>query len=641
MTSEYTFNSVNDAIEAIKRGEFVVVMDDEDRENEGDLVVAAEHITTEKMAFLIRNTSGIICAPMTQERADQLELPPMVVSNTDPKKTAFTVSCDTEGTSTGVSAADRALTIKALADPSAKASQFRKPGHIFPLVARPGGVLERRGHTEASVDLCQFAGLKPVGVLAEIANDDGTMSRLKECYALARKHHLMITTVEAIAEYKKSLTSNSHYVEVLAECEIPVQRQDKFLGDWTMRCYRSYPDGLSRHVVLFKGDIAASKEPVLTRIHSECFTSHVIGSRKCDCSQQMDISLEIIDKAGCGVVLYVDGHEGRGIGLHNKIKAYSLQDSKRLNTYEANEALGFPIEMRNYDTPLAILRHLGISKIAIISNNPAKVQAFGDLVAKVVPVLCEPNEHNSDYLKAKRVYEKQLETLLPTQEPASQASTTPTTTTTTTTIPTTTPLDISSSKSTNEEVELNNNKYCADPHLSKQIPIHLPSLDNISTLRIGVIRTSWNETLVGTLHAKCLSALLEYGIQQENIVQDFDVPGSFELPFAAQSLARSGRVDAVICFGVLIKGETMHFEYISGSVSQGLMQAQLATGVPVIYGVLNCLTLEQAAVRCGTTGDSILPQSLAATAIRMASLKKGIDANYTLTKPMVQPCALG
>jgi 3,4-dihydroxy 2-butanone 4-phosphate synthase/GTP cyclohydrolase II len=616
-------------------------MDDEDRENEGDLVIAAEHMTPEKMAFLIRHTSGIICTPVTEERAIHLDLPRMVETNTDPNKTAFTVSCDVEGTSTGVSAADRTLTVHALVNPASKAVQFRKPGHIFPLIARAGGVLERRGHTEATVDLCQFACLQPVGVLAELANKDGTMCRLRECHALARKHGLPIITVDALVAYKRALTNSqqSHYVELLAECEIPIQRQEKFLGVWKMRCYRSYPDGLSRHVVLIKGDITATKGPVLARIHSECFTSHVIGSKKCDCSQQMDVALDTINNAGCGVAIYVDGHEGRGIGLHNKIKAYSLQDTKQIDTYAANKELGFPIDMRNYETPRAILQHLGISQIAMISNNPTKVKAFEDIVARVVPVLCDANEHNASYLKAKRMYEKEHITGSPKMQTVKQMPTPESSVPAPAAVlaPAPAPVPAEAGNDPNNS----SNKYSTDPHLSKEIPIHLPSLENISTLKVGIIRTSWNETLVGSLHSKCIKALLAYGLREENIIQDFDVPGSFELPYAAQSLARSGRVDVVVCFGVLIKGETMHFEYISGAVSQGLMQAQLATGIPVIYGVLNCLTLEQAAVRCGTTGDSVLPQSLAATAIRMASLKKGQDVNHTQTKPMLQPCSMG
>lgn len=612
---EYSFDNTEDAIDAIRRGELIVVMDDESRENEGDLILAAEHATPEKVAFMIRYTSGILCVPITTEIANDLDIPMMVANNTDPKKTAFTVSVDVEGTTTGVSAEDRTKTIRALADPTSTAAQFRKPGHIFPLVARPGGVLVRRGHTEASVDLCLFAGLRPVALLAEITNKDGTMSRLKECHAFAKKHGLCITTVEALVEYKKQLTDKSAEVELLAECEVPVQRRDKYLGMWSVRCYRSLPDGLERHVALVKGDVAGSTNPVLTRIHSECFTSHVLGSARCDCSEQLDIALGIINDRGCGVAIYVDGHEGRGIGLHNKLKAYSLQHSKQLDTYEANTALGFGVDLRKYDTPRAILRHLGIQNIDIMTNNPTKIEAFRDMIKKVTPLRGTANEHNLAYLEAKREYER----------------------------------NVAASAITLAGEQKKTSELATDPHLVKEIPIRLPSPANIARLRIGIIRTSWNESLVGSLADQCKKSLLQNGVQEANLLEGYDVPGSFELPFVAHQLARSGRVDAVVCFGVLIKGETMHFEYISNAVSQGLMQVQLTTGIPVIYGVLNCLTLDQAWARCGPS--SPLPMSLAATAIRMASLyvegnngKSGIlglDPNCSLSAPLLQPCAQG
>jgi len=390
---------------------------------------------------------------------------------------------------------------------------------------------------------------------------------------------------------------------------------------------------------LIKGDVSAAEGPVLVRVHSECFTSHVIGSCRCDCSQQFDVALEMINNAGCGVAIYVGNHEGRGIGLDQKIKAYAIQHTQQVDTYKANELLNFPDDMRTYIAPRAILEHLGIKKIDMISNNPTKFKEFENMINAIVPVICEPTEHNSDYLRAKRSYERKHSISYPAFQTAlSKSPSSPSSSPASSPAP-----SLQSTRDSNEApsgIVPASNLEDTDPHLSKEIPIHLPSLENIAGLRVGVIRTSWNETLVGSLHTKCLQALKEYGVNPENIVQDYDVPGSFELPFAAQSLAQSGAVDVVICFGVLIKGETMHFEYISAAVSTGLMQVQLNTGVPVIYGVLNCLTLEQAAVRCGTTGDSILPQSLAATAIRMASLKKkGHDVNHTLTKPMIQPCS--
>jgi len=628
MSSEYQFDTIEAAVAALKRGELIVVMDDESRENEGDLLMAAEFATPEKVAFMIRYTSGILCVPMEASRAAHLELPPMIINNTDPKQTAFTVSCDVEGTTTGVSAAERAMTVRALAAPTSTPSMFRRPGHIFPLVARPGGVLERRGHTEANVDFCALAGVTRVGLLAEIQNKDGTMARLPECYALAKKHGLCITTVDALAKHREQLLNNapqqfsiplepttttSQEVELLAECEIPISRGEKYLGMWTLRVYRDF-EGLERHAVLIKGspsqwqNTTGEASHVYTRIHSECFTSHVLGSQRCDCSKQLDLSLEIINKQGSGVAIYVDGHEGRGIGLHNKVKAYHLQHHQALDTYQANQELGLPIDSRSYAAPKAILKHLGVTKIALLTNNPLKVRAFDDMTIKTVPLLCEPNEHNSAYLHAKRLFEMEHSKQIPMLSTAGEPLST----------------------------------------FQKEVPIELPSLENISKIRVGIIRTSWNDTLVSSLTSQCKKALISSGVDPSNVVADFyDVPGAFELPFAAQRLAASGTVDAIICFGVLIKGETMHFEYISSAVASGLMQVQISSNLPVLYGVLNCITLEQAQARCGQ--DSPLPLSLATTALRMASLNietKKISPDLSATRaslsvPLIQPCSQG
>jgi len=344
---------------------------------------------------------------------------------------------------------------------------------------------------------------------------------------------------------------------------------------------------------------------VYTRIHSECFTSHVLGSRRCDCSQQFDASLEIINNHGSGVAIYVDGHEGRGIGLHNKLKAYHLQQHKSLDTYQANTELGLPIDSRTYEVPRAILRDLGISKIALLTNNPLKVQAMQDMTSEMVPVICDPHEHNSEYLHAKRIYEK---------ENMRRVSLPPT--------------------------------NISPPQ--KEVPIELPSLEDISKLRIGIIRTSWNASYVSSLSSQCKQALIGSGIAPDNIISDvWDVPGAFELPFSAQRLAATRTVDAIICFGVLIKGETMHFEYISSSVSSGLMQVQLTSNVPVLCGVLNCLTLDQAQARCGPT--SALPLSLAVSAIRMAAFsvetRKSVPdlsaTRVSLSIAMLPPCTQG
>jgi len=297
--------------------------------------------------------------------------------------------------------------------------------------------------------------------------------------------------------------------------------------------------------------------------------------------------------------MYVDGHEGRGIGLHNKIKAYNLQIEQGLDTYQANEGLGLPRDSRTYETPIAILKHLGISKIDLITNNPLKIDAFQGIVASTVPAICVPNEHNEDYIKAKRIFEAS---------------------------PVLNRLAIKTDgKQTHAKFE-------------KEIPLRIPSRSDTAKLRIGVLTTSWNESLVSSLSSQCIKLLLENGIKQENLFVAESVPGSFELPFAAQALATSGNVDAVICFGVLIKGETTHFENISSAVSQGLMQVQLSANVPVVNGVLTCLSYEQAESRCNKSSN--LPVSLSNTAIQMASYKKGLQMN-SFSVPMTQPCAQG
>jgi 6,7-dimethyl-8-ribityllumazine synthase len=405
-----TFSSMEEAIKKFSEGEFVVVMDDDNRENEGDIVLAAQFATPEKVAFALRHTSGILCAPMTKEMADRLQLPQMIEHNTDPNRTAFTVSVDHIKTSTGVSAHDRSLTFQSLASLNTDATQYRKPGHIFPLVARPGGVLERRGHTEATLDLCKLSGLHPVGFLVEIMNPDGTMSRLPECITFARENNFPLITVEQIAQYRKE-----------------------------------HP-------------------------------------------------------------------------LHEETKQAS-------NSY----------------------REIKIEQSQI-----------------VIP-------------------------------PASSSG-------------------IITATNTMSQNVTN------DSDLKKEIPISLPTPSNVHQLTIGFVRTAWNQQMVDSLADQTRDQLILRGILPKNILEA-RVPGSFELPWAAQRLIRDKKVDVVVCFGVLLKGETMHFEYISGSVAQGLMQLQLSSEVPILDAVLNCLTLEQADARCNS--KSQLPLSLSATAIHMAALNKG------------------
>ncbi len=387
--------TIEEAIEAYARGEFLVVVDDEDRENEGDLIIAADAMTMEKMNFMIRYTSGVICAPMSDERADQLDLSLMVVENTESMKTAFTVSVDLiGGTTTGISAADRSATVKALADLDRIGTDFARPGHIFPLRARKGGVLKRAGHTEAAVDLCAMAGRPPVGVLSEIVNEDGTMARVPELEKFAEEHNLLFITIADLIRYRRR---NEKLVEHFAEARIPTKH-----GEFAAHAYRSVLDEIE-HVAYVLGDIENVEEP-LVRVHSECLTGDLLGSIRCDCGSQLDSALEIIGEEGSGVIVYLRGHEGRGIGIGHKLRAYKLQDDG-LDTVDANLQQGLPIDSREYGVGAQILADLGISKMRLMTNNPVKyggLEGYGlDIVGRI-PLRIDPNEENIRYLQTKK-----------------------------------------------------------------------------------------------------------------------------------------------------------------------------------------------------------------------------------------------
>ena len=387
--------TIEEAIEAYARGEFLVVVDDEDRENEGDLIIAADAMTMEKMNFMIRYTSGVICAPMSDERADQLDLSLMVVENTESMKTAFTVSVDLiGGTTTGISAADRSATVKALADLDRIGTDFARPGHIFPLRARKGGVLKRAGHTEAAVDLCAMADRSPVGVLSEIVNEDGTMARVPELEKFAEEHNLLFITIADLIRYRRR---NEKLVEHFAEARIPTKH-----GEFAAHAYRSVLDEIE-HVAYVLGDIENVEEP-LVRVHSECLTGDLLGSIRCDCGSQLDSALEIIGEEGSGVIVYLRGHEGRGIGIGHKLRAYKLQDDG-LDTVDANLQQGLPIDSREYGVGAQILADLGISKMRLMTNNPVKyggLEGYGlDIVGRI-PLRIDPNEENIRYLQTKK-----------------------------------------------------------------------------------------------------------------------------------------------------------------------------------------------------------------------------------------------
>jgi 3,4-dihydroxy 2-butanone 4-phosphate synthase / GTP cyclohydrolase II len=391
-----TFASTEELIEAFSRGEIVIVVDDADRENEGDLIVAADLITDEQMAFMIRHTSGIICLPMEEDRLDQLQLPQMVRVNTDRRHTAFTQSIDArEGVSTGISASDRTRTVRAAIDPITKPADLDRPGHIFPLRADPGGVLKRAGHTEAAVDLARLAGRYPAGVLSEIMNDDGTVSRLPELERFAKEHGLLMGTIADLIAYRR--VQEGKLVERVVESRIPTRH-----GWFRAVGYRSRLDG-REHVAFVTGEIGDGSD-VLTRVHSECLTGDVFGSLRCDCGTQLDNALAAVAAEGRGVVLYIRGHEGRGIGLFHKLAAYNLQDAGR-DTVQANQDLGLPIDSRDYGMGAQILYDLGVRSMRLLTNNPTKragIEGYGLEIVERVPLVVEANDHNRAYLETKQ-----------------------------------------------------------------------------------------------------------------------------------------------------------------------------------------------------------------------------------------------
>jgi 3,4-dihydroxy 2-butanone 4-phosphate synthase/GTP cyclohydrolase II len=551
-----TLATVEEALKVFREEGMVLVMDSIDRENECDLVLSAEAATPEKMAFVIKHSTGIVCMVSDEARMKHFGLHKATINNTDPNGTNFYVATDyIPGTTTGVSAADRVATLKAFGDLSNKAEDFSKPGHMFPLAAKPGGVLERGGHTESAYDLCKFAGLKnPVSAIGELMKEDGTMYRLQDSIDFGKKFNLPIITVDQLKEYAQTWWDAKTVVPKSVEPLANIRLESMQTG-CTLRVFGKDNEEI---VALIKGDLSG-RENVPTRIHSECFTGDILGSTRCDCGKQLHKFLGFLEKEECGVLLYIRGHEGRGIGLTNKIRAYNLQDNQKLDTLDANLALGFEADERDYEEVRNVLIQLGIVSVNLYTNNPLKIEAMKPLVSKVSALGTIPEAENLGYLQTK---EKRMN------------------------------------------------------HKTVLSTLHLPELKGpVGQFTVGIVHTSWNESYVQSL---LISTKQELELAGVNVVT-LNVPGAFDLIGGARIMHRKNKnVHAIVALGLLLKGDSDQHEHMCSAVANGLGILNTTLDVPVISGVLMCKNEDQAQERCFGKQNSGV--ALARTAVHLVTL---------------------
>ncbi len=573
--------SVENVVSHFSQGGIVLVVDDESRENEGDLFVPASLITHEHMKFFLKHTTGIICAAMSADIAKQLDLPPMCESNTDPHHTAFTISCDAREAGTGVSAQNRLLTVHTLAGPETQPADLRRPGHIFPLVARGGGLHERRGHTEASVTLSKLAGMREVVVLSELQDHEtGKMLSGQECFDFAHQHQIPMISVEKLYQY----VCERNFL--LAQCDLELAS-----GLWRLYCFDSGDPHYPHRVIVkqFEADIIP-----MVRIHSECFTGDVLGSLYCDCGEQLHVSLDKIANYGHGMILFPARHEGRGIGLTQKVKAYDLQRTQNLSTFEANKALGHDDDERSYEMACRILRFLKVNQVIFLSDNPHKLNALQEMgidAVTTIPITGKGTCHSQKYLQDKKEYFERVRNDILNQLP-----------------PPLVPL---------EETPLVFSKKILDSVANIPPPIELA---NYSIL---ICITEWHRALVENIYNLTCNELRTLGISNIEVVV---APGCWEIPLTLQTHLKNTchdtkPCDAIICFGILIKGDTAHFEHIAVPVHSQLMSMQLKYDIPIVNAIFTCFTEEQAVRR--TVGDMScsLAKSYALTAVQQIAKK--------------------